>query len=200
MFNICNNTDAANVESTYVYILLSVYVVMDIIAIAVLVLFTDHLGTDTKFISFGKVIQDYILKPILDTLKMFIDWKMLMILPMMILAGVIIAFAVGQFPKYFVSDCIGVRWIGVSQITFGIFSAMTAIINGRLVKCVPQYVMIYAVTCVNIGIVIFVLLWERTPSFPIIFLIIASWGICDGIWNSVPPSESYIIPNITIMS
>jgi hypothetical protein len=77
---------------------------------------------------------------------------------------------------------------------------MTAIINGRLVKCVPQYVMIYAVTCVNIGIVIFVLLWERTPSFPIIFLIIASWGICDGIWNSVPPSESYIIPNITIMS
>ena len=46
--NICNNTEAANLDELYLYILLSVYVILDIVAIVILISFVDHLGTDTR--------------------------------------------------------------------------------------------------------------------------------------------------------
>ena len=87
------------------------------------------------------------------------------------------------------SSCIGVQWVGLGQMTFGIFSAFTAVLNGRLVKIVPQYIMVYITILINIGLIVFFLIWERRPSFPAVFLGLTVWGMCDGIWNSVPNSK-----------
>ena len=97
--NICNNTEAANLDRLYLYILLSVYVVFDIVAIVLLISFADHLGTDTKFLSLTRMFELYVKKPFVATLKMMLKWKLILVIPMITLDGFIISFSLGQFAK-----------------------------------------------------------------------------------------------------
>ena len=90
---VCNNTEAATVEKTYVYILFSLFLVFTLVAMIICSLFVDHIRVDD--------VSEAVLfkKSILNTLKMFMNWKLLMILPMVILDGLVMAFAVGTFTK-----------------------------------------------------------------------------------------------------
>ena len=98
--NVCNNTEAATLNQTYIYILLSVYVSFDLIAIIVCFLLLDRLQENVWTChSFGRVWKVYFKKPLLSTLKMFTSWKMCMIIPMMILDGFLASFALGTFYK-----------------------------------------------------------------------------------------------------
>ena len=97
--NICNNTGAANLDRLYLYILLSVYIVFDILAIVILISFVDHLGVDTRLLSVSKMYELYFKKPFVATLKMFLNWKLILIAPMMGFDGFVISFGLGQFAK-----------------------------------------------------------------------------------------------------
>ena len=91
---VCNNTEAATVDKTYKYILFSLFVVFNLVAMIICSLFVDHIRVDVNVS--GAVLFK---KSILNTLKMFMNWKFLMILPMTILDGLVMAFALGTFTK-----------------------------------------------------------------------------------------------------
>ena len=74
--------------------------------------------------------------------------------------------------RYNASDCIGVHWIGFTQVAFGLGTALTAFTAGRLMKYIPQYFIAYTFIAINLGIVIFQLLWDREPSYFATFLIL----------------------------
>ena len=74
-------------------------------------------------------------------------------------------------------------------MTFGIGGAVTGFTAGSVVKYIPQYFVVYTFMVINLGIVIFLILWNREPSYVASFLILFGWGACEGIWNSIPPSE-----------
>ena len=74
-------------------------------------------------------------------------------------------------------------------MAFGVGAALTAFTAGRLVKYIPQYFIVCTFIAINLGIVIFQILWDRKPSYVASFLILFGWGICEGIWNSIPLSE-----------
>ena len=97
--DICNNTEAMNFDRLYLYILLSVYVVFDIVAIVILISFVDHLGVDTRFLSVSKMYEIYFKKPFVATFKMFLNWKLILIAPMMGFDGFVVSFGLGQFAK-----------------------------------------------------------------------------------------------------
>ena len=97
--SVCNNTEAATLNPLYVYILLSFFVFLDVLAIIICLTLMDHLGTETRFQSFGNAVKIYLKKPIVATFKMFVDWKIYMIIPMMILDGYLTSFVLGHFAK-----------------------------------------------------------------------------------------------------
>ena len=97
--SVCNNTEAATLDHSYVYILISFFVFLDLLAIITCLTLMDHLGTETRFQSFGNAVKIYLKKPIVATLKMFINWRIYMILPMMILDGFLTSFVLGIFAK-----------------------------------------------------------------------------------------------------
>lgn len=97
--DICNNTEAANVGEVPLYTMLSLYVIFDIIAIVIVLVFVDHLGTSTRLHSFGKMMSLYFKQPVIATIKMLFEWKMLLIFPMIILDGFVISFGLGRFAK-----------------------------------------------------------------------------------------------------
>ena len=101
---VCNNTEAANLamDRLHLYILLSVYVLCDIVAIVLLILFVDHLGISTMFLSLATKSSRFELcfkKTFFATLKMMLNWKLILIYPMSILDGFVIAFVLGNFTK-----------------------------------------------------------------------------------------------------
>ena len=97
--SVCNNTEAATLDPLYVYILISFFVLLDILAIIICLTLMDHLGTETRFQSFGNAVKIYLRKPLVATIKMFADWKIYMILTMMILDGFLSSFVLGIFAK-----------------------------------------------------------------------------------------------------
>jgi hypothetical protein len=98
--DVCNNTEALELDRTYIYILLSVYIFFDIIAIIICALFLDRLQVNMcKLQSCSKIWKIFIRKPILGTLKMFLCWKMYMIIPLMVLDGYLASFALGTYYK-----------------------------------------------------------------------------------------------------
>ena len=84
-------------------------------------------------------------------------------------------------------------------MAFGICSAISAISAGRLVKCVPQYIIVYTTIVLNLAIVFFLLFWDRVPSYPITFITLACWGLCDGIFNSIPPGKGIDINSLLLL-
>ena len=75
---------------------------------------------------------------------------------------------------------------------------MTAVTTGRLFKCVPQFLIVYPFAAVMTGTVIFLLLWEREPNYPILFTFVAVLGMCEGMWYNITPSMSKFITMIIL--
>lgn len=63
-------------------------------------------------------------------------------------------------------------------------TASVSLTAGKLVKVVPTYLIIVTAVVVHGGAVSFLLFWERSPSFVIVFAVAGAWGLGDGIWNT----------------
>ena len=96
---VCNNTEVETLNPTYVYILLSSFVMLAISAIVTVCVFVDHPGT---MISRRSSLRFYLKDPMLATLKMFINWKILSFGPMTLLCSFVAATVNGLLTK--------VRW------------------------------------------------------------------------------------------
>ena len=101
--DICNNTDAANSDIVYRYVLLSIYVVLDIIAIAVAIVFIDRLdNTRAMFTCSSGIFVMHIKTPFVSTLKLMLNWKMIVIVMIMMLDGYTLSFVIGLFSKVYI--------------------------------------------------------------------------------------------------
>ena len=96
---VCSNMDAANIDKLYFYILLSVYVTFIVAGGVVCLLFTDHRKTDNSFLSCGKMCTTYLGEPLRDILKALIDWRMILLVPMIVFNGAELSFISGRFAE-----------------------------------------------------------------------------------------------------
>ena len=94
--NVCNkNTVTGNIDNSYVYSLLAVFVLLNILSLVICLSFIDHFGTDTRIVA----MKHYIKKPIKSIFEIFTHWKIYMLIPMMVLDGFLTSFVIGHFIK-----------------------------------------------------------------------------------------------------
>ena len=89
----------------------------------------------------------------------------------------------------YVSDCIGVRWVGLVLMTYGVSSGVSGFVSGRLVKYLPQYLITYSVLTVYLALLVFLLVWEPAPLHYVIFTVAFLFGVCEGSINCITTSE-----------
>ena len=100
--SVCNNTEVQNFDKTYVYILLSSFLVIAIISIAILCIFVDNPGvSNLKCQSCCEAATVYVKDPVVTTLKMFINWKILMLLPAAVLSSFLSSSTLGILSKVY---------------------------------------------------------------------------------------------------
>ena len=224
----CTDTSALNLSNVCLYILIGVYGLMDIIGIVIACVMLDGVSTDTQFLSFSKKCTVYIKEPLVEIFQVFCSWKMLLLVAPTLFNGMELAFIAGRFGQvseffatheflfisccpnchnYFtctlqvyVSECVGVRWVGFAGMVFGLASATSAISSGLVVKWIPEHFLMYLGYINNISLALFLLFWERMPNYIVVFLFPIVWALSDGLWNAFIPGNSNCVSVIQLVS
>ena len=79
--------------------------------------------------------------------------------------------------------------MGYVFIVYGAAAAAAAITVGKVIGKVSITVMSLLNLCLNIGLVAFLLIWEREPNYAVMFTVAVLWGICDGNWSTLTSSK-----------
>ena len=102
---ISNNEECAELSGPPIepgpiyYTLISVYVLFDMVGIIIAIVFLDHMGTEKNYLSPKQMCNEYLWKNSLVVVKTLLNWKYLLIMPLIILNGVMLGFITGTFPK-----------------------------------------------------------------------------------------------------
>ena len=91
--------------------------------------------------------------------------------------------------QVYVAECVGVHIIGYVFIVYGAISAAASVCTGKILGRVSITILSLLTMCLNVGIIAFLLIWEREPNYFVIFVITVLWGICDGSWASACSSK-----------
>ena len=91
--------------------------------------------------------------------------------------------------QIYITECVGVKWVGFSLMCFGVSSGVGSLVTGRILSHVPRFVIMLLNLLLMLSLMIFLLLWDREPSYAVVFIVPILWGICDSIWNTVTTSE-----------
>ena len=81
--------------------------------------------------------------------------------------------------------------MGYVFIVYGAASAAAAVTVGKMLGTVSITLLSLLNVCLNIGLVAFLLIWEREPNYAVMFIVAILWGICDSIWTTLTSSKYY---------
>ena len=83
-------------------------------------------------------------------------------------------------------------------MVYGLTTTVSGYLTGKVyLAYLPRYLVAIFTSLMTLALVIFLLAWERQPSYPFIFAFISLWGISDGHWNTFAPSKFSINSNVT---
>lgn len=102
----------------------------------------------------------------------------------------IVMSTVFYFFQRYVTECVGVEFVGVCIITMGAFATLGGFGSGWLMRFTTSYVMV--LVCIGgleVGSFIFLIVWTRQPSFAVIVVISAVFGLCYGLNATVALGE-----------
>ena len=81
--------------------------------------------------------------------------------------------------------------MGYVFIVYGAACAAAAVIVSKMLGTVSITLLSLLNLCLSIGLVAFLLMWERQPNYPVMFIVAILWGICDSNWITLTSSKYY---------
>ena len=95
----CNNTEAANLDEVYIYIMLSVFVVFDVVGITIAALLVDELRPKREPLSAKQFLKIHLAAPTKSMVNILVSFNMILLAPVILLSTLAISFASGIFAK-----------------------------------------------------------------------------------------------------
>lgn len=77
---------------------------------------------------------------------------------------------------------LGISYIGYAMISFGLANAFAAAVTPYITKLIGRFPMILATAVFHCALIVFMLLWKPTDQYYAYSIIVACWGLVDGIW------------------
>ena len=79
--------------------------------------------------------------------------------------------------------------MGFTLIALGLSSATVSIAYGKVVKSIPRFIIVLLGAAINVILLVFLFVWERVPSYEVIFAFAIGWGVADAVWHNVSCSR-----------
>ena len=74
-----------------------------------------------------------------------------------------------------------------------------SMVYSKLIKFVPRFVLVLLAAAVITALITFLLIWERVPSYGLIFSFSVFWSFGDSISNTVAASKHYSLCIILLL-
>lgn len=92
--------------------------------------------------------------------------------------------------QHFITECVGVGVVGFAVVTWGLGMAFSSLVFGKLsISTTCTLLTAVLITVVQGGVLVFLLSWERQPSYVVVFLASIGWGVADGMWLTFATGE-----------
>ena len=97
--------------------------------------------------------------------------------------------------QHFVTECVGVGLVGLTQIVWGLSLSVSSVVVGKVATKIPRTLLVLVATLGDLAVLLFLIFWERAPSYVPGFVISIVFGLGMGVWNTVPASkQSCMLP------
>ncbi|KAJ8315310.1 hypothetical protein KUTeg_007460 [Tegillarca granosa] len=171
-----NATEITEPESQVVYTLLGIYLVFDIVALLVTVIFISPLPM-------SKWSKDSSLKSSISSCFTALgDYRVLLLLPifgfMTIEQGILWA----DFTKSFISCRFGIQNVGYIMATYGASNVISNIVLSRIASLISRQFLFALGFTINMSILLMLYFWTPDREF-YLFIIALMWGIPEGVWR-----------------
>ena len=84
--------------------------------------------------------------------------------------------------QMYITECVGVEFVGIAVIIWGVLNTLGGFSAGLLMRCMASYVIVLmAIGLGQIGSFVFLIVWVRQPSFIVVVIISAIFGLCYGV-------------------
>ena len=84
--------------------------------------------------------------------------------------------------------CIGVWFSGISVFLFGLCTSLSGFLVG-VISSYSRSIPAVVIAIIHISLMIFLVLWERYPSYYVVIFSTLVWGVSDGACLSLLSSE-----------
>lgn len=88
------------------------------------------------------------------------------------------------FLKAYVTCSLGEKYVGYSMIVMGAANVLGAVVVALCAKHIPREVVFGIGGIIHMGIMIGFLIWIPDKTKHIHFILAASWGVCDAVWQT----------------
>uniref|UniRef100_A0A182J1T0 UNC93-like protein n=1 Tax=Anopheles atroparvus TaxID=41427 RepID=A0A182J1T0_ANOAO len=116
------------------------------------------------------------------TLRQLGNKYQLLLLPITAFIGVEQAFIAVDFTKSFVACGLGISYIGYAMISFGLANTVAAAFTPYVTKHLGRRVLVLVTALFHAALIVFMLLWKPTDEYYKYSIIVACWGLADGVW------------------
>uniref|UniRef100_A0A182QVN0 UNC93-like protein n=1 Tax=Anopheles farauti TaxID=69004 RepID=A0A182QVN0_9DIPT len=106
----------------------------------------------------------------------------LLLLPIVSFIGIEQAFITVDFTKSFVACGLGISYIGYAMISFGLANTVAAALTPYVTKHLGRRLLILLTFLFHAALIVFMLLWKPTDQYYQYSIIVACWGLADGVW------------------
>ena len=114
----------------------------------------------------------------MSTLLMLKDWRLWLMMPMILLNALILTFLSTDVTKSFISCLIGVEYVGYWLVVLGVTAALGSLIVGTTAKCIDRMILITLALILMVALHGFMLFWEPSKQlYLVLFLFAVSYGI-----------------------
>ncbi|CAD5122011.1 DgyrCDS10465 [Dimorphilus gyrociliatus] len=179
----CHNQDSTTSQQKLQIdsftILIILFAAVSITGVIVLIAFLDQKKEKRQML--GKRAACMQIMTILEIHK---DFKLLLLIPLMIYVGMQEALIFGEFTRAYVSCLLGLHRIGYIMAVFGTADAVGSIVFGKLQKYVPINGFVAIAVCANSATLCAMFLWDPKPDFLVCSLFACALGIGDAIWQT----------------
>jgi MFS family permease len=89
------------------------------------------------------------------------------------------------FFKGFITCAVGIKYVGLIMIVFGVCDALSSFSFGHIAKYISRiYCLIFA-ALINYALIITMLIWVPSENqIWVLFILAGLWGIADGCWQT----------------
>ncbi|KAK3100118.1 hypothetical protein FSP39_015016 [Pinctada imbricata] len=174
-----NATSIKEPESKVVYILLSVFLVFDILGLILTAVFLQA-PPKTEWSERSSTKES-----LLACVSALGDINLVLLVPFIAIMAMEQAVLWTDFTKSFISCPVGIGMVGFIMATYGGTTTLSALITSRISKYTGRHILFALAAIINGSLFVSMLVWRPDKHhLPYLFVMVVFWGLAEGIWQT----------------